>query len=100
MTSGNKAQLHPVGGRHHDQHADEDCRDRLSGRIKERGLEIAAAEDDAIGLEAVDAAPHAQGEFERCDERREEIERADHRRDPGREPAAAHLTHRLARARR
>ena len=95
-----QAELHPVGGRHDDEDADDDRDERQHRRIEERVAEIAAGEHDAIGVEAVFAAPHAQREFEGRDQRREEIGDAEDHRRPGGELAASHLSHRSERARK
>ena len=81
-------QADPVGGGHDDEDAEQDGEERHDDGVGEGRLEARVGEDDAVGVEAVDAAAHAQRELQRADQRHEEVDHADGEGDPG--PDAAH----------
>ena len=63
----------------------------MTTEIAEGRAELRVGENDPVGVEAVVAAPHPQREFERPDQRQEEIDEPEGQRHPGPEAIALHL---------
>ena len=86
-----------VGGRHDEEHADQDGGDRGQRRIAEALEEALVGEHPGIGVEGVFAAALAERELEGRDQRHDEVDRAEGDREPRPEPRRLHLIHRSLR---
>ena len=72
-----------VGGRHDEEHADDDRGDGGERRVAEALEEARVGEHPGIGIEGVVAAALPERELEGRDQRHDEVDRAEGDREPG-----------------